>query len=476
MPTTGCRIAAVVGEDLDPVNGMAHPDGVTTFTPWGEIAYQLAGPEGYQRLARSDQARVPPGVRLWQELFGTQPVLILLDELAPYLRTLKQAKSFSGMAEQMAAFLKGLLEAVAAAPRAVCVLTLAEASDAFGRETEEIAQALNAILAELKGISARMERTLSPTAGEEEIGQILVHRLFARVDRAAAAATAAAYCAGFERLQKQGAALPATALQADYAALIEKSYPFHPELLITLNRKTSTIPNFQRTRGALRLLARAVRRLWQQRPPDAWLFHIHHLDLGDPAMADELTSRLDRPRYRQVIEADIASGVAEAPAHAEVIDRAWRDRKRPPMAKKAATTIFLHSLTQQTAAGARPEEVALAVLAPGEDPSLLEQALKELERRCWHLEYEGERWRFQPEPSLNKMIADEAQYVGITMAKTVLDERLRGIWQPGIFDVRRFPAEPSDIPDDAGKTIMTGLKDSSSGGWSPAPSSSLLRT
>jgi predicted AAA+ superfamily ATPase len=34
-------------------------------------------------------------------------------------------------------------------------------------------------------------------------------------------------------------------------------YPFHPELLTTLNRKTSTIPNFQKTRGALRLLALA---------------------------------------------------------------------------------------------------------------------------------------------------------------------------------------------------------------------------
>jgi len=451
IPTTGCRIAAIVGEDLDPANGVHHPDGVTTFTPWGEIAYQLGGRDAYRRFYRNDQERIPPGTRTWQELLGEEPALILLDELAPYLRVLKQSRGYVGMAEQMAPFLKGLFEAVAASPRAVCVLTLAEASDAFSRETEEIAQALSNILAELKGISARMERTLSPTAGEEEIAQILVHRLFKNVDVKVAAEVASYYRSGFERLEAQGATLPVTALQAEYVTLIQKSYPFHPELLITLNRKTSTIPNFQRTRGALRLLARAIRRVWEQRPADAWLFHIHHLDLSDPAIADDLTSRLDRPRYRQVIEADIASGISEAPAHAEQIDREWEQNGRPPFARKIATTVFLHSLTQQTAAGARPEEVGLAVLAPGDDPTLLDQALKELERRCWHLEYEGERWRFQPEPSLNKMIADEAQYVGVTAAKKVLDERLEGIWQSGVFDVRRFPVEPSAIPDDAGR-------------------------
>jgi hypothetical protein len=52
---------------------------------------------------------------------------------------------------------------------------------------------------------------------------------------------------------------------------------------------------------------------------------------------------------------------------------------------------------------------------------------------------------------------DEMQYVGITKAKTVLEERLRGVWQSGVFDVRRFPAEPADIPDDAGKPKLAVL-------------------
>ncbi|HHV54946.1 MAG TPA: ATP-binding protein [Firmicutes bacterium] len=449
-PREGARVAVVVGDDLNPVDGIRHPDGTVTYTPWGEIAYQLGGRAAYEQVRGSDEARVP-GAIPWREIIGEGPVVILLDELAPYLRTLRTWRGRETLAGHLAPFLKTLLEAVAASPRAVCVLTLAEASDAFGEETEELGQVLTQLIAELKAISGRIERILTPTSGEEEIARILARQLFERVDTSGVPEIAAAYRAYFEEAQRQGAELPASALTPDYLQFLERSYPFHPELLVTLNRKVSTIPNFQRTRGALRLLARAIRRLWEIRPADAWLIHPHHLDLSWDPIVEDLTSRLDRPRYKEVVHADIASPVAEHPGFASEIDRVWQASGRRPFAKRAATAIFLHSLTRGPAIGARTEEVNLACLAPGDDPALLSQALKELERRCWYLEYEGERWRFLTEPSLNKMVVDEMQYVGVTRGKQVLDERLRAIWQSGVFDVRRFPAEPAEIPDDAGK-------------------------
>jgi predicted AAA+ superfamily ATPase len=74
-----------------------------------------------------------------------------------------------------------------------------------------------------------------------------------------------------------------------------------------LDKRLSTIPNFQRTRGALRLLARAVRHLWDERPEGVQLIHLHYLDLGDSVIAEELSSRLERPQYEPVIRADVAS-------------------------------------------------------------------------------------------------------------------------------------------------------------------------
>src|SRR5690606_29471976 len=55
IPTPGTvRIAGVVGSDLDPSSGILHRD-VTTYTLWGELAYQLGGLAGYQLVAESDR-------------------------------------------------------------------------------------------------------------------------------------------------------------------------------------------------------------------------------------------------------------------------------------------------------------------------------------------------------------------------------------------------------------------------------------
>src|SRR5690606_36391610 len=155
--------------------------------------------------------------------------------------------------------------------------------------------------------SARQERVITPT-GETEIARIVTHRLFEHIDPAAAKETAEAFAAYYRKLGDQSADLPQQALRADYAQAFEQSYPFHPELLRTLSLKTSTVPNFQKTRGALRLLARTVRRLWETQPSDAWVIATHHLDLSVEEIKDDLTSRLNRPAFRQVIEADIAGG------------------------------------------------------------------------------------------------------------------------------------------------------------------------
>jgi hypothetical protein len=52
-------------------------DGVRAHTPWGEVAFQLAGKEGYEIVRRSDEEHVAPGADTISELFGSDPVLKL---------------------------------------------------------------------------------------------------------------------------------------------------------------------------------------------------------------------------------------------------------------------------------------------------------------------------------------------------------------------------------------------------------------
>ena len=56
---TDTQVAAVVGEQLDPVNGVDIA-GTTAFTLWGAIAAQL-GPQAWEVAKKSDAARTPPG-------------------------------------------------------------------------------------------------------------------------------------------------------------------------------------------------------------------------------------------------------------------------------------------------------------------------------------------------------------------------------------------------------------------------------
>ncbi len=446
-PSGTIAIAGVVGSDLDPSGGVPHGDTVT-HTLWGELAYQLAGAAGYAFVEESDRStKAAPGTAALERLIDDRPTLIMLDEIARHLRAAKAIPTATGksdLAEQTVAFLMSLLEFAASKERVVVVLTLADVSDAFGQETADLLEELS----DARKLSARQERVITPT-GETEIAAIVTHRLFRSVDRQAAQETAERYHAYYTRLLDQGADLPHQAARAEYAAEIVTDYPFHPSLLTTLNRKTSTIPNFQKTRGALRLLAMAIRRLWTERPPDVPLIHIHHLDLGNAQIADDLTSRLQRPAFKQVIEADIASPRQGTPAHTQLIDQHWVAAGKPPFARRVATTIFLHSLTQGTATGVDPAELTLAVLQPDDDPAIVRQAIDRLLDTCWFLDFDGHRFRFKTEPSLNKIIADEIQLVGRTKAKGELDSRIRQVWRKGAFQPLYFPSEAAEVDDDA---------------------------
>lgn len=440
------KIAGIVGPDMEVADGIDHGD-IRTYTLWGEIAYQIGREAGYEVVRKSDEQRTAPGTQVWEKLIGDEPALIMIDEIGYYLRVARGAKAQVGstsLAEQTVAFLMSLIKFVAESKKCVLVYTLTDVADAFGKEADDLRQEL----AEAKSVSSRQEHILTPTA-EDEISAIVSHRMFKSVDRTAAQEAAEEYVRYYAKMVEQGVDLPQRATRSEYKAEIVQDYPFHPELLTTLNRKTSTIQNFQKTRGVLRLLAQTIRELWQARPKDCLLIGPHHLNLGDDQLANDLTSRLDRPQFKQVIEADIASPRAGTLSHAQEVDRDWTDAGKPPYARRVATAAFLHSLVQTGQSGVEAGDLRLAVLQPGDDPALIDKAMQRLLDRCWFLDYDGLRYRFKTEASLRKIVDDEMVLVGKVKAKSELEDRIKKVWKRDIFWPSFFPAEAIDVDDDA---------------------------
>jgi len=74
VPKKKVRVAAFDGENADPVNGRPLGQGLRAYTPWGELAFALAGVEGFEQVRASDQQRVAPGAENIRELFGGEPL------------------------------------------------------------------------------------------------------------------------------------------------------------------------------------------------------------------------------------------------------------------------------------------------------------------------------------------------------------------------------------------------------------------
>lgn len=439
IPDHAIQVSAIACQDLSPADGLYHPEtGITTYTLWGEIAHQLGGVEGYELVKGADRQRVSPGTMVLERLIGQQPTLIILDEIALHLRTAKATPAGnSNLASQVVPFLFSVMDLAAACNNLVFVYTLASTSDSFGEETTEIREAMQA--------SARQERILKPST-DVEIYNIVKQRVFSSVDAKAAEATAREYHHTYKASQVN---LPDGCKDASYAQAIEDSYPFHPELFNLLTKKIASIPNFQRTRGALRLFALLARHLWGTRQEGMPLINAHHLPVGiDEELTSDLTSRLERPLMRMPIQADIYNPDGRE-AHAQVQDQEWLAAGKPPFSTWIGRTIFLHSLTQGTSSGIRRAELNLSLLTPGLEISFVDRAIERLEAVAWYLDSDPITTisRFKEEPSINKIIAEEKEQVSRTEAKDDLRSRRDTIFAEKFFKLVSSPESAADVDD-----------------------------
>src|SRR4051812_17499661 len=152
-----------------------------------------------------------------------------------------------------------------------------------------------------------------------------------------------------------------------------------------LKEKTSTLADFQRIRGMLRLLSRAVAQLWADRPA-AHAIHVYHLDPTNEMIRREITTRLQLGAYLPAILADVSSVGDDQPALAAELDRDHY-AGMPPYGAYVARTILWHSFAfNDPLKGVSPDRLRAAVLAPGMDPSFIDDATRRFQADSAYLD------------------------------------------------------------------------------------------
>ena len=355
-------------------------------------------------------------------MIGTDPTLILLDELPPFLVSLsgRAAGPKSSEADRLVLALANLMAAILSNKLPNCCLVLSDLTGAWADGSAAIQAAINNATNE----TSRAASDIIPVRMDHlELYSILGKRLFKKLPpREEIAKVSQAYAAALRMGVQQGA-LPS--LYERWAGELIETYPFHPGLQDMFARFREN-PGFQQTRETLRLARRMVAGIWGQPTAQSLLIHPHLVDFND----GDVETMLDRinPSLVNARAHDVAAGgkaIAEALA-AKVGDATPAD---------AAKVLYLSSLAVAVNAlhGLTPEEVAAYLCAPGRDVSKANASLlTEVEDESWYLHRRTDgRWYYRDVKNVNSAIKDRAQTLNDDARQMEVRAYLGEIFKPG---------------------------------------------
>jgi predicted AAA+ superfamily ATPase len=399
---TSAHTAVFTNKTCDPTQGR-QVDGLQINTPWGELAYQLGGRETYQLIAENDRQRTAPKGLFKKVLEKTAPNLILIDELADYcIAASGTAVGSSTLSDQTISFVQELTEAVTEVDRSVLVATL----PASITEIASSPQA-NRILTSLSSRLSRVSADTKPVS-DEEIYEVIRLRLFERLgDPEQIETVITSY---MNHYREHSDDLPPIAARGEYRRKLEKSYPFHPELIDIFRGRWASHHDFQRTRGVLRILASIVSDLWKRQgslPGPNSLIHTSDINIANLDALREQLKKLYGNGYEAVMDADAAG----SSANAFKIDAEKPEYHRFNIAQGVAGTILMGSFGGTGAnKGISLQELKLCVLKPNAfNHNLVNSVLDALESCAHYLYYtttggHGKRYWFYTQPNINILI------------------------------------------------------------------------
>jgi hypothetical protein len=451
------RTAVFDGQFFDATNGKQVPgEKFRARTMWGWIAWSLGGMQGYEVLQTQDEARIAPGGDDLLTLLAKGPNLILLDETLQYLISAGGIRiEQTTLRDETLTFLQRLTVAVGNTANTALVFSLQSSK----RESLDYVNLLQTV----DHLAARKDQRREPVEGGE-ILSVIQRRLLAKLPKDADSLPAAtAFQEIVTQMRRAYAQSAAERTQAEQDGLalrdrVRSSYPFHPALIDLMRERWAAIPDFQRTRGALRFLASCLRAAHREGKSRAVLgpgdVPIHDSEVR-LAFFKEVGQQAD---FQAVLEHDFVGANARCRRVDErrAKENAAEASRKP--ATRLATAILMYSFGglrreggkegDALPSGVTETELLSVCVGPDLDSTTALACLKELKEQCLYLHFDGVRYCFKKDPNVTLLIEQEAEAVGRndkqvrTRVKDMIEGRLAGHRNAIVW-----PDKAADIPD-----------------------------
>lgn len=441
------KIVVIDGTNQDPSQPRVY-NNINIKTLWGDIAWQLGGFEAYETVKANDIDGTAPTKDTFISLLTKYgPVVILMDELVRYISQFKENKEyFGGTYNSNLSFIQNLTEAVKQVPNAILLASLPEsnreAGDEHGEET----------LKTLEHYFGRVQAIWRPIETQESF-EIVRRRLFKPITDDIGRKE---ICKAFSELYTQNPDdfTPETQESSYYNKLI-RAYPIHPELLERLYNDWSSLPNFQRTRGVLKLMAKVISDLWIKGNTDL-LIMPGNLPLDSEAKS-EFLSYLPTG-WDPVIDSDI-DGKNSASFR---IDASQTRLGKDLACRKVSRTIFLGTAPgsqNRLKKGIDKKDIMLGVVEPEQSIATYSDALDQISNKLHYLNVgDGEYW-FDIRQNLTKEMEERKkrfnkdEFINKEIKKILVDS----IKPNGFIQAVHVFTPDNDIPDDKNLRLVVLL-------------------
>ena len=408
----------IIVMDASRASLVPHPDepykteDFTIKTIWGMLAYRLGA---YAKIRHLDSEEAPaPETDLIKSILSEtkEPILILMDEIVHYVFNMHKSK-LRDYGEKVLLFLDYLARAVESTPNIELVASIqAEYRIVDGQRLlieEEIFTGYASKI--LSVLSRESTRLITPVAPDDVI-RVLQRRIFKTVpEEETYKARDRIY-----RIYRENPEL--FGVESDWEflpeggriATVKDTYPFHPKYVEVLQEFVTRNKDLQKTRDAIRITRKVVRRLLRSKE-DADFIMPWHIDLRDKDIRNRVLTD-SRKEFRDVASKDIATEEGKLGSVAEC--------SKPNLALKMATSVLLKTYTYETFKEPLKvfpdlKTIALMVYEPesfgNEDlhPSDIKTTIEEMLSRLPHFTSESERYWFTPYPSVIDYVEKKAR-------------------------------------------------------------------